>query len=117
MFSTFNHLSQNDCWKEGCSEQQNKNCPRIADFPIHLPKIFRPLTAIVLVTASRKAAAFVLSHVAQEKGVPGARSALRVDQVASFPNSVTCAFIKRTVLELSFLLFQCLFVFPAADSV
>ena len=39
----------------GCSEQQNKNCPRIADFPIHhLLKISRPLTAIVLVTASRQ---------------------------------------------------------------
>ena len=44
--------------------------------------------------------------------MPGARSALRVDQqVASFPNSITCAFIKHTVLELYFLLFQCLFVF------
>ena len=40
-----------DCWKD-CSEQQNKNCPRVADFPTHLPKIFRPLTAIVLVKAA-----------------------------------------------------------------
>ena len=44
------------------------------------------------------------SRVAQEKGAPGARS-------ASFPNSIICAFIKHIVLELSFLLFQCLFVF------
>ena len=51
------------------------------------------------------------SRVAQEKGAPGARSAFRVDQVASFPNSIICAFIKHIVLELSFLLFQCLFVF------
>ena len=36
-------------------EQQNKNCPRIADFPTHhLLKIFRPLTAIVLVTAFKE---------------------------------------------------------------
>ena len=51
------------------------------------------------------------SRVAQEKGAPGARSAFRVDQVASFPNSIICAFIKHIVLELFFLLFQCLFVF------
>ena len=43
--------------------------------------------------------------------MPGALPALRVDQVVSFPNSITCAFIKNIVLELSFLLFQCLFVF------
>ena len=27
-----------DCLKEGCSEQQNKNCPRIADFSRHSPE-------------------------------------------------------------------------------
>ena len=59
-----------------------------------------------------KAATFVSSHVTQEKGVPGARSTLRVDKVASFPNLITCAFIKHTVLELPFLLLRCLFVFP-----
>ena len=43
--------------------------------------------------------------------MPGARPALRVDQVASFPNSITCTLIKHTALELPFLLFQCSFVF------
>ena len=64
-----------------------------------------------------KAATFVLSHAAQEKGVPGARSALRVDQRRLSSTLSTGAFIQRTVFKLSFLLFQCLFVFPAADSV
>ena len=41
--------------------------------------------------------------------MPGTRSTLRVDQVASFPNSITCVSIKHTVLELPFLLFHCLF--------
>ena len=64
-----------------------------------------------------KAATFVSAHVALVKGVPGARPNLRVDQVALFPNSITCALIKHTAFKLSFLLFQCLFVFLAADSV
>ena len=116
MFNTFNHLSQKDCWKEGCSEQQNKNCPRIADFPTPPSGRLQPLPSS-WPRLRGKAATFVSSHVAQEKGVPGARPTLRVDQVASFPNSITCAFIKHIVLELSFLLFHCLFVFSAADSV
>ena len=32
-------------------------------------------------------------------------------------NLLTCVFIQRTVFKLSFLLFQSLFVYPAADSV
>ena len=64
-----------------------------------------------------KAATFVLSHVAQEKGVPGARPALRVDQRRLSSTLSTGAFIQRTVFKLPFLLFQCLFVFSAADSV
>ena len=49
--------------------------------------------------------------------MPGARSALRVDQRRLSSALSTGSFIQRTVFKLSFLLFQCLFVFPAADSV
>ena len=49
--------------------------------------------------------------------MPGARSALRVDQRRMSSTLSTGAFIQRTVFKLSFLLFQCMFVFPAADSV
>ena len=62
-------------------------------------------------------ATFVLSHVAQGKGAPGARSALRVDQRRMSSTLSTGALIQRTVFKLSFLLFQCLFVFSVADSV
>ena len=58
-----------------------------------------------------KAATFVLSHVAQEKGAPGARSALRVDQRRLSSTLSTGTLIQRTVFMISFLLFQCLFVF------
>ena len=49
--------------------------------------------------------------------MPGARSALRVDQRRLSSTLSTGTLIQRTVFKLSFLLFQCLFVFPAADSV
>ena len=48
---------------------------------------------------------------AQEKGVPGARFALRVDQLRLSSTLSTGALIQRTVFKLSFLLFQCLFLF------
>ena len=43
--------------------------------------------------------------------MPGARSALRVDQRRLSSTLSTGAFIQRTAFKLSFLLFQCLFVF------
>ena len=49
--------------------------------------------------------------------MPGARSALRVDQRRLSSTLSTGALIQRTVFKLSFLLFQCLFVFSAADGV
>ena len=49
--------------------------------------------------------------------MPGARSALRVDQRRLSSTFSAGAFIQRTVFKLPFLLFHCLFVFPAADSV
>ena len=64
-----------------------------------------------------KAATFVLLHVSQEKGEPGARSAIRVDRRRLSSTSATGAPIQRTVFELPFLLFHCLFVFSAADLV
>ena len=100
-----------DCWKGGYSEQQNKNCPRIADFLTTPSGRLRPLPSF-WPRLRGKAATFLSSHVAQEKGVPGAHPTLRVDQVASFPNSITCALIKNTAFKLSFLVFQYLFVFP-----
>ena len=48
--------------------------------------------------------------------MPGARSALRVDQRRLSSAFSTGAFIQRTVFKLSFLLFHCLF-FSAADLV
>ena len=44
--------------------------------------------------------------------MPGTRSALRVDQRRLSSTLPTGAFIQRTVFKLSFLLFQCFFVFP-----
>ena len=58
------------------------------------------------------AAAFVSSHVPQEKGVTGARPALRVDRVASFPNVTSAltltsgALVQRADCGLSFFLFR-----------
>ena len=49
--------------------------------------------------------------------MPGARSALRVDQRRLSSTLSTGALIQRTAFKLSFFLFQCLFVFSAADSV
>ena len=43
--------------------------------------------------------------------MPGARSALRVDQRRLSSTLSTGALIQRTVVKLSFFLFQCLFVF------
>ena len=66
---------------------------------------------------TRLLSTFVLSHVAQENGVPGARPALRVDQSRLSSTSATGAPIQRTVFELFFLLIQFFLLFFAADSV
>ena len=64
-----------------------------------------------------KVSAFFSSHVSQEKGALGARSALRVDQVTSFPNLTLGVFVsalRLRALLLPLLLFACI---SAADSV
>ena len=64
-----------DCWKEGCSEQQNKNFPRIVTaspiFPGTLLKTSRLLTAIVLVTASRQGCYLLLIACCPGEGRAG----------------------------------------------
>ena len=92
------------------------NCPRIADFPMNLPRILRPLTAIFLVKALRQG-----SYLRLIECFPGEGCAGRTVRSSSGPTSVVFNLVYGRLYPaygLCALLPPLpLFVFPAVDSV